>query len=82
MSSDQEVSKNPPRAQVALLSTPFRIAAERSTGGSPNRFSQIPIDRDSGVFKEPIHEIFSSTGTCYQFGKDRRGHSYISLLKG
>jgi hypothetical protein len=42
----------------------------------------MPINRDSRVFKEPIHEIFSTTGTSDQFGKDRGGHSYISVPKG
>ena len=82
MSSDQEVSKNPSRAQVAMLSTSFRIASERSAGRSPYRFGQMPVDRDSGVFEEPIHEIFSSAGTRYQFGKDRGSHGYISLPEG
>jgi len=82
MSSDQEVRKNPSCARVAMLATPFRIASERSAGRSPYRFGQMPVDRDSGVFKEPIHEIFSSTGTRYQFGKDRGSHGYISLPKG
>jgi len=82
MSSDQEVSKNPSHAQVAMLSTPFRIASERSAGRSPYRFGQMPVDRDSGVFKEPIHEIFSSAGTRYDFGKDRGSHGHISLPEG
>jgi hypothetical protein len=80
--SDQEVGKNPSRAQVALLSPPFRISSERSAGRPPYRFGQMPVDRDSGIFKEPIHEIFSSAGTRYQFGKDRGSDGYISLPKG
>jgi hypothetical protein len=82
MSSDQEVSKNPSRVQLAMFSTAFRIASERSAGRPPHRFGQMPVDRDSGVFKEPMHEIFSSAGTRYQFGKDRGSHDYISLPKG
>jgi hypothetical protein len=64
-----------------MLSAPFRVAPECPAGGPPYRFTQMPIDRDSRVFKEPIHEIFSTTGTSDQFGKDRGGHSYISLSK-
>ncbi len=82
VSSNQEVRENASRARIAMLSAPFRVAPECSAGRSPHRFTQMPIDRNSRVFKEPIHEIFSATGTSDQFGKDRGGHSYISLSKG
>jgi hypothetical protein len=82
VSSDQEVSEDPSRAQIAMLSPALRVTSERSAGRSPYRFGQMPVDRDSGVFKEPIHEIFRSAGTRYQFGKDRGSHRYISLPEG
>jgi len=82
VSPDQEVGENAARAQVTMFSTPFRVASERPTGRSPYRFTQIPIHHNSRVFKEPIHEIFGSTGSSYQFGKDRGGHGYISVPKG
>src|SRR5437016_8363385 len=80
--SDQEVRESATCAQVAMLAAPFRISSERSASRPPYRFGQMPVDRDPGIFKEPIHEIFSSTGTRYQFRKDRGSDGYISLPKG
>jgi len=82
VSSDQEVSENPPRAQITMLSPPFRVASEGPSGRSPNLFIQFPINRNSRVFEEPIHEILSSTWASYQFGENRGGHSEISVTKG
>jgi len=81
VSSNQKISENPPRARIAVFSTAFRVAAKGSSGRSPYRFAQMPINRDSRVFKEPIHELFAATGTSYQFGEDRCGHGYISMPK-
>ena len=56
VSSDQEVSKNPASAKIALLSTSFRVTPEGVTGRSPNPFTQFPIDCDSGVGEERADE--------------------------
>ena len=82
VSSDQEVSENPPRAQITMLSPPLRVASEGPSGSSPNLFTQFPINRNSRVFEEPIHEVFSSTWAGYEFGKNRGGHCEISATKG
>ncbi len=59
VSSDQEVSEYPPRAQITMLSPPFRVASEGPSGRSPNLFTQFPINRNSRVFEESIHEILN-----------------------
>ena len=82
VSSDQEVSENPPRAQITMLSPPLRVASEGPSGRSPNLLTQFPIDRNSRVFEESIHEIFSSSRASYQFGENRGGHGKISVTKG
>src|SRR5712664_3550575 len=70
VSSDQEIGENPPRAQITMPSPPFHVASEGPSGSSPNIFVQFPINRNSRVFEERIHEIFSSTWASYQFGEN------------
>ena len=80
VSSDQEVRENAARTRIPMLAAAFRVTSESSAGRSPYRFAQRPINRDSQVFKEAIHKIFTSTRTSCQCGKDGGGHGYIAAL--
>jgi hypothetical protein len=76
--SDQEVGKNPARAEVAMLSTSFRVTAKGIAGRSPNRFTQFPINDNSGINKERADEIFGAPWGGDQFSEHGRGHGEIS----
>ena len=65
-----------------MLSPPFSIASEGPSGRSPNLFTQFPINRNSRVFEEPIHEVFSLSRGGYQFGENRGGHGKNSVTRG
>jgi hypothetical protein len=82
VSSDQEVRENAARTRIPMLAAAFHVTSESSAGQSPYRFAQRPINRDSHIITEPIHKIFTSTRTTYQFGKDGGGYGYIAAPKG
>ncbi len=82
VSADQKVSENAARAEVAMLSTPVRIAPEGVAGRSPHIFAELPINRNSRVVKKCANEIFGASGSGDQFGENRGGHDEISALEG
>ena len=78
VSSDQEVSKNPASAKVAVLSTSFRVTSEGVTGRSPNPFTKFPINCDSGVGEERADESFGAPWGGDQFSEHGGCHNEIS----
>ncbi len=81
MRSNQEVGENSPGARVAMFSAALRVSLESSTGSSPYRFIQMPIDGYSRVFKKRGNESFGAPRGGDQLSEHRRGHRKISAME-
>jgi hypothetical protein len=46
VSANEEVSKNAASACVALFAAALSIGLESTTGSAPNRFIEVPVNRD------------------------------------
>ncbi len=64
-----------------MFSAALRVSLESSTGSSPYRFTQVPIDGYSRVFKKRGNESFGASRCGDQLSEHRRGHGKISVIK-
>ncbi len=82
VSSNQKVGENASSAEIVMLPAPFRVVSKSSSGRSPYRFIQFPIDRDSGIRKERADEVFGAPRGGNQFGEDRSSHGEVPASEG
>jgi hypothetical protein len=77
----QEVRQDPPRSGVALLPAPCRVAVKRAACDSPNRFTQVPVHRDSGVPEKGIEKGLIPRGKRQQLREHRSGNNQTPAIQ-
>jgi hypothetical protein len=70
--ADKKVGEDAAGAGLALLAAAISVGLKRAASGPPDRFIQIPLDGDSGIFEERIEKPVISAGAGHQLGKYRR----------
>src|ERR1035438_2370606 len=70
MGADQEVRQNAAGARVWLFPSTRSISLKGSTSSPPNRFTQGPVNADTGFFEERIQERFTATRGSHQLSED------------
>ena len=81
MGSNQEIGENSTRARVAMFSATLCVSLKGSTRCSPDRFTQMPIDGYSRVFKKRGNETFGAAWRGDQFREYGSGNDEISTIE-